>query len=80
MKHPNLGIPDRIIGPLDELLDLIKGTGKFRFLPSGIHTYPGRDGKDKVYDACLKLEKLGLIKRSIDEPGHVYWEFVGVDK
>ena len=63
---------------LADLLDGIRGVRRFKLLPPGIHTHPGRDkGNDFLYRGCLDLEKMGLIKRTINEPGHVYWEAEG---
>jgi len=57
-----------------ELFNFIKATGNYSFLPGGIHTYPGRDEENqKLFDACLELERDGLIYRTIDDPGHVYF-------
>lgn len=39
-----------------------------------MHTYPERDkNNQKIYDACLVLESMGVIERTIDDPGHVVW-------
>lgn len=40
----------------------------------GIHTYIGLDEDgDGLHVACLALEAMGFIKRSIDEEHHVFW-------
>jgi len=40
----------------------------------GIHTYIGLDEDgDSLHTACLALEAMGFIKRSIDERHHVFW-------
>lgn len=64
----------RLIEGMQELLNFIKGEGRFRLLGNGIHTYPERDkNNQKIYDACLVLESMGVIERTIDDPGHVVW-------
>jgi hypothetical protein len=67
--------PGGDIAGASELLEFIKGTGRFRLLGNGMHSYPGRDANNqKIHDACLSLETMKLIERTIDEPGHVIWE------
>ena len=61
------------------LLKFIRSEPPFHNMGApGIHTHPGYDeSADSKYDGCLELERRGLIKRKIDEPGHVL--FVPVD-
>lgn len=57
-----------------ELLEFIRGTGKFTTFGTGIHIYPGRDDNNqRLFGACLELESEGLICRGIDDPGHVFF-------
>lgn len=62
------GLPPHLFG----LLRFIRGEGEFAFFGSGIHTYPGRGEKEEnIYSGCVELERRGLIRRHIDEPGYV---------
>ena len=58
-----------------ELLSIIAGTGKFSLFGPGLRTYPGRDeNNDKLHDACVELEKRGLVKSvSKIEDGVACW-------
>lgn len=59
---------------LKELLQLIKGEGRFYVLGSGLHTYPnGDENNKKIFARCLELEQKDLIYRKIDEPSFVLW-------
>lgn len=59
---------------LIELLDVIRGAGKFATLGPGLHTYPhGDDNKTRLHGLCLELEALGQIRRKVDDPSHVLW-------
>ena len=41
---------------LRELLDVIRGEGRFYVWGSGLHTYPeGDENKKKIFAACLEL-------------------------
>ena len=62
---------------LADLLDGIKGEGRFKLFGPGMHTYPGRNsGEDFIYYSCLELEARGLIERNVVNPGHVSWAAV----
>lgn len=55
-----------------ELLDLVKGTGRWAWLGSvGIHVYPGFNAdNDKLHEACCELERRGLVARRVLGEGH----------
>ncbi len=54
-----------------KLLDIIGGRGEWHFGNAGFHTYPGHsDNQEGLHEACCELERRGLVKRVIDEPGH----------
>jgi hypothetical protein len=66
---------------LMELFAFIKGTGNCKFLGPGIHTYPGRDERNRqIFDACLVLEERGMIERSINQPDYVVWVAKGINE
>ena len=66
---------------LRELLDVIRGEGRFYVWGSGLHTYPeGDENKKKIFAACLELEQEGLIHRAREEPDHVLWVPGGITK
>jgi len=54
---------------LMELLEFIRGTGKFHILGEGIHSYPNGDNNNKLIHAgCMELEQQGLIyKKNVTE-------------
>jgi hypothetical protein len=57
-----------------ELLAFIRGEGKYSAFGGGIWTHPNADDNNRqLHDACLKLEKQGLIRRIQDEPDYVIW-------
>lgn len=57
-----------------DLFDLIKGVGKYSIFGAGLHTYPGKgQANQKLHDACVELEKEGLIRRVIDEDDYVFF-------
>jgi len=59
---------------LESLLRFIQGKGRFKFYGTGISTYPGRDGEhEKLHQACVELEELGLIYRHRDDDEYVLW-------
>jgi hypothetical protein len=62
---------------LDELLEFICGRGVFGHWGQGIHTYPltaQRDANQRVlYEACLELERRGLVYRKFERDDHVYF-------
>lgn len=40
----------------------------------GIHTWPhGDENNQRIYAACVELERRGKLHREIDEPEHVFW-------
>ena len=40
----------------------------------GIHTYPNKDmDNQKLYEACVELEKMGRLERQINDKCHVYF-------
>lgn len=44
-------------------------------LAAGIHTWPGMDAnQDEIFEACLELEKWGILDRPISKPGHVFFK------
>lgn len=47
---------------LAELLELVSGKGKWKHLGGGFTTYPGHEDDGK-HEACLELERRGLVKR-----------------
>ncbi len=61
---------------LDALLQFIRGEGEWKHYGSGMATYQNGDGKDqKKHEACLELERRGLIVRSAEFPGRaVCWK------
>jgi len=57
-----------------ELLDIICGRGEYAALGNGIHTYPGLDkNQNNIHAGCEELERQGLVKRQINEPGHCFF-------
>lgn len=59
---------------LKELFDFATGKGKWAWTGPYMHTHPGIDAdQDALHMGCVKLERRGLLKRCIDEPGHVCW-------
>lgn len=59
---------------LKELLDFATGGGKWAWTGPYMHTHPWMDDNQKCLHAgCIELERRGLLKRCIDEPGHVSW-------
>lgn len=66
---------------LQKLYDFIAGRGEWGIYGGGIWTNPGGNvARDKAtrltHDACLELEKRGLIKLKTQEPGLCVWEAV----
>ena len=60
---------------LNELLEFIRGSGKYSSLGGGISTYPnGYEYQKKIFAGCVELEKRGLVYRFIDEPEHVHFK------
>lgn len=46
------------------LLSFIKAEGAWSWLSPGIRTYPGRDeNQARIYEACTRLEREGLVVR-----------------
>lgn len=69
-------MPEPVDWPEDalaELLDLVRGRGKFMILGGFMHTYPTSPDahQAKLYAGCCELERRGLIRRHIDESDHV---------
>ena len=60
---------------LDELLQIIKGEGRWAIIGKGITTYPNRDkGNQKIHDGCLELELRGVIERHLVEENYIVWK------
>jgi hypothetical protein len=60
------------------LMNFISGEAHIFIGGHGIHTYPDGDERTKrLFAGCEELEKRGLVRRYIDEPGHVYFLAVG---
>ncbi len=73
MQKPRT-IAEPLNDQLSELLDIISGSGKYRFFGKGMTTYPTADENNKkIHNGCLELEAMGLIHRLIDDPDHVLW-------
>lgn len=59
---------------LKELFEFAAGIGRFKYTGQFMHTYPGMDdNKDRIHAGCVELERRGLLKRCIDDQGHVVW-------
>ncbi|HEA65260.1 MAG TPA: hypothetical protein ENI07_00320 [Desulfobacterales bacterium] len=60
---------------IDELLQLIRGEGKFGSLGKGITSYPnGDENNQNIHSDCLELERRRLIYRHyISECGSIVW-------
>lgn len=60
---------------LQKLYDFIAGRGDWVIYGAGIWTHPGGDESSQLkHDACLELEKRGLIKLKSEEAGICIWE------
>jgi len=59
----------------------LKTLNQFIQVHEGIHTYIGLDEEgDDLHVACLALECMGFIKKSISEEHHVFWLPTRVNK
>lgn len=59
---------------LQELLEFATGRGKWAWKGSGMCTHPtGDDNALGLHAGCVELERRGLLKRHLDEPGQVVW-------
>lgn len=56
----------------EDLAGLLKFIHSEQYFGRGIHTYPtGGVGQVRLYDGCVELERMGLIRRKTDERDHV---------
>lgn len=58
-----------------DLLEFIKGTGKYEVLGRGITTYPNAvdENQMKIHAGCLILESEGKIKRHLVTDSYIVW-------
>ena len=53
---------------LDILYQIVAGEGIFRFLGSGLWTYPEHNRRqERLYLACCQLEVQGRVRRQVDD-------------
>lgn len=57
---------------LKQLLDFIRGEGVWIAFGQGITTYP--DEPDEKHNACLELERRGLIYRRSETDTYIIWK------
>ena len=56
------------------LFEFATGRGRWAWTGPYMHTHPGGDAESQsVHDACVELERRGMLKRCLDDPGHVCW-------